>query len=65
MKYNDFHYSMNLLNMLYGITVQEDEWEEIALVGWNMIGNKRMRIYRYKTCVSNCEEGVELPCNCD
>lgn len=65
MKYNDFHYSMSLLNMLYGITVQEDEFEEIALVGWNMIGNKRMRIYRYKTCVSNCEEGVELPCNCD
>lgn len=65
MKYNDFHYSMSLLNMLYGITVQEDEWEEIALTGWNMIGNKRMRIYRYKTCVSNCEEGVELPCNCD
>lgn len=56
---------MSLLNMLYGITVQEDEWEEIALTGWNMIGNKRMRIYRYKTCVSNCEEGVELPCNCD
>lgn len=65
MKYNDFHYSMSLLNMLYGITVQEDEFEEIALVGWNMIGNKRMRIYRYKACVSNCEEGVELPCNCD
>ena len=65
MEYNDFHYSMSLLNMLYGITVQEDEFEEIALVGWNMIGNKRMRIYRYKTCVSNCEEGVELPCNCD
>lgn len=65
MKYNDFHYSMSLLNMLYGITVQEDEFEEIALVGWNMIGNKRMRVYRYKTCVSNCEEGVELPCNCD
>ena len=64
MKYNDFHYSMSLLNMLYGITVQEDEWEEIALTGWNMIGNKRTRLYRYTTSVSSCEEGIKLPCNC-
>ena len=65
MKYNDFHYSMSLLNMLYGITIQEDEFEEIALIGWNLIGNKRMRIYRYKTTVDNCKKGVQLPCNVD
>lgn len=65
MKYNNFHYSMSLLNMLYGITLPEDEWEEIALIGWNLIGNKRMRIYKYKTCVNSCDKGVELPCNVD
>ena len=32
---NDFHYGMSLMNSLYGINMSEDEWEEIALVGWN------------------------------
>ena len=50
--------------MLYGITMLEDEFEEISLVGWGLIGNKRQRLYRYTTQLSNCEEGVELPCNC-
>lgn len=62
---SDFHYAMNLLNILYGITIQEDEFEEIALTGWNLIGNKRTRIYRYKAVVSDCEKGIKLPCNCD
>lgn len=58
---NDFHYSMNLLEMLYGITIQEDTWEEIALVGWNYLGNKRVKLYRYQTSTNNGE--VQLPCN--
>ena len=62
---NDFHYGMSLMNTLYGINMPEDEWEEIALVGWNLIGNKRTRLYRYSTCVSDCSEGVQLPCNAD
>ena len=62
---NDFHYAMSLMKTLYGITLQEDEFEEIALVGWNLIGNKRTRLYRYSTCVSDCSEGVQLPCNAD
>lgn len=65
MKLNDFHYAMSLMETLYGITMQEDQFEEAALVGWNLIGNKRTRLYRYSTCVSNCEEGVQLPCNAD
>lgn len=65
MMLNDFHYAMSLMETLYGITMQEDQFEEIALVGWNLIGNKRTRLYRYSTCVSDCEEGVQLPCNVD
>ena len=60
----DFHYAMSLLNTMFGITLQEDMFEEIALTGWNMIGNKRTRLYRYTTSVSSCEEGIKLPCNC-
>lgn len=56
---------MSLLNTMFGITIQEDDFEEIAIQGWNMIGNKRMRIYRYSTCVDECQDGVELPCNVD
>ena len=65
MKYNDFHYSMSLLNMLYGITIQEDEFEEIALIGWNLIGNKRCRLYRYTTDIDCKTKSVKLPCNAD
>lgn len=56
---------MSLMETLYGITMQEDQWEETAIVAWNLIGNKRTKLYRYSTCVSNCEEGVQLPCNVD
>lgn len=62
---NDFHYAMSLMDTMYGITMQEDQFEEIALVGWNLIGNKRTRLYRYSTCVNNCEDGIQLPCNVD
>lgn len=62
---NDFHYAMSLLDTLFGMTIQEDQFEEIAITGWNLIGNKRMKIYRYQTCVDDCGYGVELPCNVD
>lgn len=65
MKLNNFHYSMSLLNTMFGLTLQEDEFEEIALTGWNFIGNRRMRIYRYQVYVDDCSKGVELPCNVD
>lgn len=56
---------MSLLDTLFGLTIQEDQFEEIAITGWSFIGNKRMRIYRYQTCVDSCERGIELPCNVD
>ncbi len=65
MEYNNFHYAMTLMNTMYGIEMQEDDWEEIAIIGWKYIGNKRTRLYRYSTCVDNCEKGIELPCNVD
>lgn len=62
---NNFKYALTLLDILYGITMQEDQFEEVAGIGWNLIGNKRVRLYRYKTSTNDCSEGVELPCNCD
>lgn len=62
---NDFHYALSLANTLYGIDMDEDTFEEIALVGWNLIGNKRVKLYRYTTCIDDCKVGVQLPCNVD
>lgn len=64
MALNDFHYGLSLLNTLYGMSMSEEDWEEAALVGWNLIGNKRTRLYRYSVCVDDCQNGVQLPCNC-
>ena len=65
MTYNDFHYGLSLLDSLYGINLQEENYEEIALVGWNLIGNKRARTYRYSVCLQPGQNTIELPCNCD
>ncbi len=65
MTLNNFHYSMTLMEQLYGITMQEDQFEEIALVAWNLIGNKRYKLYKYSVCAEECATSVQLPCNCD
>jgi len=49
-KLNDFHYAMFMANSLYDLNMLPDNFEEIALVAFNMIGNKRQRIY--KTCLT-------------
>lgn len=64
-QYNDFHYGLSLLDTLYGINLQEEQYEEIALVGWNLIGNKRAKLYKYSICLQPCQDSIELPCNCD
>lgn len=65
MTLNNFHYSMTLMEQLYGTTMQEDSWEEVALVAWNLIGNKRYKLYKYSICSENCTTEIQLPCNCD
>lgn len=60
---NDFHYGLSLAQTLYGIDIKEEDYEEIALIGWNLIGNKRTKLYRYSTVVNDCSKEVELPCN--
>lgn len=64
MELNDFHYGLSLLYTLYGITMPEEDYEEIALIGWNTIGNKRSKLYKYSTCINDCNTEVFLPCNC-
>ena len=60
-----FGYAMFLANKLYDLEVLPDDFEEIGLVAWEMIGNKRQRLYRYCTDINCSSNTVELPCNCD
>lgn len=56
---------MTLMEQLYGITLPEDSFEEIALNAWNLIGNKRYKLHRFSTCGQDCQTTVQLPCNAD
>lgn len=52
-------------NLLYGLNMTQEEFEEIGLIAWNKIGNRQTKLYRYR-CKIDCETlTVELPCNCD
>ena len=60
---NNFHYAQTLLDMLYGLDIDDDMFEEIALIGWGLIGNKRTRLYRQCIEINKCNQEVLLPCN--
>lgn len=62
---NNFYYSSVLLEQLYGISLPDETFEEIGLVAWNQIGNKKCKLYNYSTCLDSCQTSIELPCNCD
>lgn len=63
MNKNNFKSVYPLLNSLYGISMDEDNFEEVALNGWSLIGNKNTRLYRYRADIVNGR--VTLPCNVD
>lgn len=59
----NFNAAYSLAESLYGITVSENEFEDIAMDGWEQIGNKHTHLYRY---IGNVENGqLNLPCNVD
>lgn len=51
-----------LIESLYGLEIGDD-FEDIALTGWELIGNKHTRLYRFIGKSVNCE--LKLPCNVD
>lgn len=63
MNRNSFKSVYGLANSLYGITMDIDTFEDIALNGWELIGNKQTRLHRF---VADTENGkIKLPCNVD
>lgn len=66
MSSNDFHTAMYQAHLLYGIDFKnEDEFEEMGLIAYNFIGNKRLKFYRFSSDISTKDLSVSLPCNCD
>lgn len=60
---NDFHYVSVLLDMLYGIELDEEDVEELGLIAWNLIGNKNTRLYKCRLKINPSDLSVTLPCN--
>lgn len=62
---NDFNYIYTVANSLYGLELEPEQFEELGLTAWNLIGNKIVRLYNYSADISNDDFSVQLPCNCD
>ena len=41
---NDFHYAISLAQTLYDVEGDTDQLEEIGLIAYNFIGNKKLKI---------------------
>lgn len=63
MKLYSIKSAYGLANDLYGITISETAFENLALNAWELIGNKHTRLYRYIGPTEN--KALELPCNAE
>ena len=63
MKLYSIKSAYGLANDLYGITISETTFENLALNAWELIGNKHTRLYRYIGPTEN--KALELPCNAE
>lgn len=59
----NFHYITVLLDMLYGLELEDEEIEEIGLIAWGLIGNKTTRLYSYNAKINSEDNSIKLPCN--
>lgn len=61
-----FYNAFTRANDFYGVTMTEDDFENMGMSAWDKIGNKRYRLYRYETEPIEDEVGnyyVNIPCN--
>lgn len=63
LKKNNFKSVYAMANSLYGVNMDENSFEDIALSGWELIGNRQTRLYRYTDCT--LDKRIKLPCNVD
>lgn len=60
---NNFHYISVLLDLNYGIELEDEDVEELGLLAWESIGNKNVRLYRTRLCIDPRDNSVTIPCN--
>ena len=59
----NFKHVFSRLNLLHNVSIESvDEWIEIALIGWNMIGNKELEYVTYEN-LPVVDSKVEIPCS--
>lgn len=63
MQLNNFKSIYGLINDLYGISMDPNTFEDVALNGWQLIGNRRTKLHRYTTSTIN--KSIQIPCNAD
>ena len=63
MKLFNIKSAYGLANDLYGVTISESAFENLALNAWELIGNKHTRLYRY--IGSTEDKMLTLPCNAE
>lgn len=56
-----FYQAFNHLNDFFGVTLNEEDFETIALNGWRHIGNRQTKRYRYIN--DTIDNRLPLPCN--
>lgn len=59
----DIHTALFQANLLYGVEIEDDTFEEIALICHKLIGNKNTKLYHYVAHIDPETLSVELPCN--
>lgn len=59
----NFHYVAVLLDMLYGVELEDQDLEELGLRAWELIGNKNRKFYIYHSDIDPLDNSVTLPCN--
>lgn len=63
MKKNNFKSVYSTANILYRTTMDPNDFEDIALNGWQLIGNRQTKLHKLTTNTVNGK--VSIPCNCE
>lgn len=63
MNRNNFKSVYAQANILYGTVLDTTNFDDIALNGWELIGNRQTALYKYTTQTEN--KKIKLPCNVD
>lgn len=63
MNRNNFKSVYAQANILYGTFIDPTNFDDICLSGWELIGNRETRLYKYTTCTE--DKRIKLPCNVD